>query len=584
MKEHETTAPYRVSPSHLVLLFLVALLPRVAGLITYGNPDEDWGSSVRILTGELSGGTSQTLPLINYLNAASFLVLYAIGRLVGVWHTTADFRAQYFSDRTPFVFTGSTHRRQSRCTLCPTRGPDRQSPWPGSEVVVAVGLMVAILPINIWSSHFSKPDSGVAFGVLLLVWSLLRKLEDPEARGSDVLVGVALAIVMSFKQTALFVVAPALVGFVALLRWDCKLPWSRIARGLLVGLLACVVAWVPMNIGILLDLPGFLEYQRATVVVMTRKGSAFQIVQYVIPILAGTITGLTAAGILAWLFAPFVRRDAKFLILWVSAAFAYVAFSAISGGLRTLPRYFLPYDELAFTLGCIAALSLAEREGRSRLVGAFLIVAVLAFEGLGSLEVVRQAMTTPMPARCSEVLKTIAQPDRDKILAADLYLVGVPINAAASDEAYRRQERLAKKYGVKLRERAEENKTHRQQTVRGYYVRGIPFAFGGMEDLEQEKAESAVKPYWWPIQEEEWDLDYWTVAGIQHLCRRRRSGAGGHRRSLRIGRSTSRSRSDVSRSRCYRVGANSSGRGRSQFIGSGTASSRENLGTSRVVS
>ena len=78
----------------------------MTGLITFENADEGWGASVRVLTGDLSGGTSQTLPLVNYLNAASFVVLYAVGRLVGVWHGTADFRAQYFIDRTPFVFSG----------------------------------------------------------------------------------------------------------------------------------------------------------------------------------------------------------------------------------------------------------------------------------------------------------------------------------------------------------------------------------------------------------------------------------------------------------------------------------------------
>jgi hypothetical protein len=377
-----------------------------------------------------------------------------------------------------------------------------------------VGVAAAILPLNVWVSHFAKPDSGVAFGVLLFVWSLLRKLDNLEARGSDVLVGVSLAIVMSFKQTALFVVAPALVGFVALLRWGCKLPWSRTAGGLLVSLLSCVIAWVPLNIGVLLDIPGFLDYQRATTIVMSRKASPYQIAEIVIPILTGTISGLTAAGALAWLFAPIVRRDAKFLFLWGSTVFAYVAFSATSGGLRIAPRYLLPFDELAFILGCVAALSLAARAGRLRLIGAVLIVAVLAFEGIGSFEVVKQAMTMPMAVRCSEIFKTIVEADRDKILAADPALLGVPIGPAASDEAYRRDERLARKYGVNLRERAEERKTRRQQTKGEYYVRGMPLVFGGMEDLENDKAKSAVKPYWWPLQEEEWNLDYWTAQGF----------------------------------------------------------------------
>ena len=374
--------------------------------------------------------------------------------------------------------------------------------------------MVAILPLNVLWSHYSKPESGVAFGVLLLVWSLLRKLDVPDAKGADIVVGVAIATVMSFKQTALFLLAPALVGYVALLRWESGLEWSKIARGLLVALMACVVAWVPMNIGILLNIPGFLDYQRATVVLMSRNATAYQIAEHVIPIIAGNLTGLTVAGMLVWLFSPCVRRDWRFLILWGSTFFAYVAFSTISGGLKTTPRYFLPYDELAFTLACIAALTLVERSGRRRLVGGFLTVALLVCEGLGSGEVVRQALTTPIRARCAEVLTAIADPKRDKILAANPYLTGLPIDTTASDEEFRRSERLAKKYGIKLAERAEENKSHKYQTARGYYVRLMGFGMGGTEDLEREKAETAVKPFWWPIQEEEWNLDYWTALGF----------------------------------------------------------------------
>jgi hypothetical protein len=182
--------------------------------------------------------------------------------------------------------------------------------------------------------------------------------------------------------------------------------------------------------------------------------------------------------------------------------------------MKIADRYLLPYDELAFTLGSIAALSLVLREGRWRLVGVLLTVAVVASEGVGSVEVVRQAMAPSISARCAEVLQAIARPERDRILAANLSLVGVPIDMAASDEDYRRDERLAKKYGVKLGERAEEKKSHRDQAARGFYVRPLPFALGGMEDLDQKVAESAVKPYWWPIQEEEWDLDYRTAQGF----------------------------------------------------------------------
>jgi Dolichyl-phosphate-mannose-protein mannosyltransferase len=514
MNEYKTVIQNRVRPSQLALLFGAALLLRISGLITFENWDENWTASVRILTGELKGGTSQTLPLINYLNAASFVVMYAIGRLLGVWHSTADFRSQYFIDRTPFIFAGRFVAASVGAFSAPLAALIAGRLGLTRRSSLIVGGMVAILPVNVWLSHFAKPDGGVASAGLLFVWSLLRKLGNPEAKGADVMVGVALAIVMSFKQTCLFLVAPALLGFVALLFWERKLSLSQITRGLLVSLLACVVAWAPMNIGILLDIPGFLDYQRAQVIVLTRNRTPYQIAQAIIPLIAGNVTGLTAAGMLAWLFAPVVRRDLKFLFLWISVAIAYVAFSVVSGGLHVAARYLLPFHELAFTLGCIAVLSLAEREGRSRLVGGFLTVAILASEAVGTAGVVKQATTAPMSLRCSEVLRSIAEPGRDKILTGSLYVVGLPIDGAALDDEHRRHERLAQKYGVKLPERAEERKTHRHHTADGYYVRLMPGAFGGMEDLTTEKAETAVKPFWWPIQEEEYKLDYWSAQGF----------------------------------------------------------------------
>ena len=162
--------------------------------------------------------------------------------------------------------------------------------------------MVAMLPINVFQSHHAKPDSGVAFGVLLFAWSLLCKLDSPADNGNDILVGIAVAIAVSFKQTAIFLLAPALVGFAVLLRWECGLPWSQIVRAALVSLLACVLVWIPMNLGVLLDPLGFLDYQRATAIMMTREATAYRIAQHVIGLLAGNITrhdGRRSSGLAA---------------------------------------------------------------------------------------------------------------------------------------------------------------------------------------------------------------------------------------------------------------------------------------------
>jgi hypothetical protein len=520
MSESQSSPRCPVPTSHLILLFSLALLPRITGLITFYNEDESqsFGPAARVLAGDLSGGIGLTPPLIHYLYAASYVVLYAIGRLVGVWHGTADFRAQYFRDPTPFLFAA---RFVSAClgalsaplaALIGSRlGLTRRSS-------LIVGGLVALLPMSVWISHRARPHSAVAFGVLLLAWSILRKLDAPEAKDADIVVGVALAVAVSFKQTALLVAAPCLIGFVALLRWHCDLPWPRIARALLATSVASVLAWVPMNIGILRDIKRFLDWQRLILIAVHEKISAtpLQMVGLTVRTLAQNIDGVTAAGLLAFLVSPFIRRDPRFLMLWGSSTFAYVAMNMASGPVVQYARYYLPFNGLAFTLGCVALLSLVERGGVSRLVGFLLTAAVLASTSAGSAEVVRQAMTTPMPARCSRVIEAIADPGRDRILAANLYMLGVPISAAAAIEDRERHQRLGKKYGVALPESPRERFHQDDNHTRGYYVREIPYALGGGAAAGSSVVAEMKKimPYYWPIQYEEWDLDYWTARGF----------------------------------------------------------------------
>ncbi len=125
-------------------------------------------------------------------------------------------------------------------------------------------------------------------------------------------------------------------------------------------------------------------------------------------------------------------------------------------------------------------------------------------------------MATPMPARCSDVIKAIADPRRDKILAENPFLVGVPISAAAAIADRERHERLAAKYGVKIPERPPEKSLGLDDLSRGYYVRQIPVALGGDLASESSLASRMKKPmaFWWPIQPEEWELDYWSTRGF----------------------------------------------------------------------
>ena len=91
---------------------------------------------------------------------------------------------------------------------------------------------------------------------------------------------------------------------------------------------------------------------------------------------------------------------------------------------------------------------------------------------------------------------------------------------------------------------------------------------GGMEDLKAEVAEEAVKPYWWPIQPEEWKLDYWTKQGFNIFVVLKESDIESSGRSPSIGCFTSRSRTGANWSPCCQAGGLYSPKGRSGSTGS----------------
>ena len=74
------------SPRPLLALFLFALAIRCCGLLWGGStPDENMHYPARLLTGQLVFKHHFYPPLYHYLHAISFAIMFAIGRLLGVW-------------------------------------------------------------------------------------------------------------------------------------------------------------------------------------------------------------------------------------------------------------------------------------------------------------------------------------------------------------------------------------------------------------------------------------------------------------------------------------------------------------------
>jgi 4-amino-4-deoxy-L-arabinose transferase-like glycosyltransferase len=505
----------RSASSGLVILFVLAFLPRIIGLIGFTHLDEGLTltSAVRVLAGEYIPNSHIYTSFYYYINAAVIVVLYAIGRGIGFWHGTDEFRAQYFLDPTPFVFA---IRMLSAClgALCAPLAAAIASRLGLSRwSSIIVGIVMALWPASVRLSHVGKPDIPSSFAILFLVWAALRKIDKPKSRWADAMVGIVLALALSFKQTNVVVCMPVFLGLMAVLKWHEKQPWSELVHGFFISSTICVFLLMPANLGAILDLKNFLYFQRFSATTQFTPGTLYEIVEGLVLRLVGLYIGITAPALIAWLSGPFVRHDWKFIMLWVSSLIGPLGLAALTG--KNIVYYRLPpFEVLGLITGCVAALSLCQRKGLPRLIGLLLTIAILAFSTTGTLEVVRQAAAVPVTSRVAKVLKAIVRPDRDKILSTSRAILGVPVSVAAQDDEWQWHEERAKKYGVTLPQRAKEKSSRQGDAGSAYFVRTFPFVFGGMEDSSPEAMTKLVVPFSWPFQDEEWELDFWADRGF----------------------------------------------------------------------
>ena len=150
--------------------------------------------------------------------------MFAVGRLVGISYSTADLRAQvFFTDPTPFIFTGRLVSAFLGSLSVPLAAMIARRLSLSWRSALLVGLMVCLLPVDVSYSHIGKSDPATATAILLLAWLVLCKLDEPDTRGVDALIGFASALAFSFKQTSMVLVLMLIAGMVVL-SWRNRIP------------------------------------------------------------------------------------------------------------------------------------------------------------------------------------------------------------------------------------------------------------------------------------------------------------------------------------------------------------------------
>ncbi len=459
-----------------------------------------------MLAGQLIPTYHYYPPLLNYLTAAGYAVLYAVGIPMRLWRSTAEFREAYFGNPNPFLLvlrlvvsiTGAIAAPLS-AAIAARLGLSRRS-------CLLVGVASALLPISVWRSHIGKQDLGVAASALLAVWAMVRYTQ--ESRRADIVwFGVAVALAVSFKQSAVFVVAPLAVALVLLARRTGQ-SWPRVTQDSLIAVAVAIIVWVPLNVGVWLDWSNFLEYQQV-LAAMHVKGSGFrETVEAVWPQLTHRFSGPTLPLFVGFLVSPLFWRRHDVFLIWSSILVSVIVTAAISGT-RADVQLYVPDSVLIGTIGIMTWIWMAGRKDWRRWPGMVGLVSAFVVLVAGSWEVDRQALATPIHIRVAEALRKIDGIGGRRILATDVPLTGLPVAGNAYRGVRERDERLAQKYGVTLPPRY---RPYPPEEGR-YYIRSLPWAMSGLERFD-EKDVKVVKPFAWPLQAEEWRLDYWLNKGF----------------------------------------------------------------------
>lgn len=496
-------------------LFLVAVVLRTAGAdFGFFHGDERVNDAARFLAGEWVPTQHFYPPFFNYLNGVAFTGLFAFGILTGLWTDTAGFQQAYFDDPTPFYLTARyvTAVIGALCAPLVYACARRVGLSPGLSLVA--GAFAAVLPIGVYMGHIAKGDTGLATACLAVVWAFAMRVDATRTRRWDIAIGVLVALAFGFKQSALLVLGPLALAMILVI--GRREGYGPALGSFGVSVLVLLVLWPIMNIGILLDIEGFLAFQKIQTVMSVREEDPLGVgLPITLNIFGDAVTGLNpvilamAAVVPVWLLAKacrLARRDVL-LSVWVANAVSILGISMMVGT-RQPEHLFLPNLYILLLLAALVLMDMVRVYGG--LAKAVLVTAAgvgFALMLAGSAIVVQQARATPNAER---LVAFLADTYPDARVQSGLVLP-VPQTVAAQQMEFDRFDRLGRKYGIAMPEIAPERIVTEDAGDALFWV-NTPFVMSGLESDDAKDADFPIQPHAWPVQPEEWELDRWLNA------------------------------------------------------------------------
>ncbi len=494
----------------LLVLYFAALVLRLPVLDWGGGePDENPAGAAKVLAGQLSSDQQYYPPLLNYLTALAFAVYYVLGRVVGWWHSTTEFRAAYFEDAKQFYVLGRFVVAALSAAAAPLTFLLALDQGMRLRIALLLSAIMVFMPAGVFWSEIAKSDNALGPSFLLVLLTAFRLYEDPYRTDRQIALGLAIAIAISFKQSAIFFLAPTVFILFAAEMFSQQKKQVVIRAWMVAGVVA-VLTWIPLNIGILLNLRGFFAQQVALSQMNLRSTGLYESFVAWWGIVTSETSGVPVGLLAIWALTPIIcvltvrdlRPRFRLLVMWASVMIAMIIIIDMA---RQTSQLLVPYAVVITSTVLLVGGHLIDASMRALRFGASVAVAVIASLFLiQTVFILREARAQPLASAVAAAVARYAPPGTRLLTDIDLspYL---PVSSLGEAETRARNERLAAKYSVVLPPIAEERL---RKVADGYVVRAYPFVFGGLENVREEDMK-VVAPFAWPLQPDEWQLDYW---------------------------------------------------------------------------
>lgn len=499
----------------LIFVFFAALLIRIFG-IDYGyfNPDERVNSAAKVLSGQFIPGQHFYPPLLNYITAIFFAILYVIGRVLVAWYDVDEFRAQYFSDPILFYMVARFVVCLISAAIAPLFYLISRELGLTKRYSFVVALFGVFIPGMILLSHIYKSDVPLSVCVVFVFYCAIKKIKSPNSKILDILLGFSIALAFSFKHSYIFIFLPFSIFFMVVFLKNNK-GMVSIYNHFIYIIISTIVFWFIFNIGIVLDFENFIDYQKIQAVMSVRENkNIFQGLSIWWGIVGDFSFGINYIVALLFLCSCYVLLDGVsekplnelVFSFWISLIIGSLVVMYLSGQ-RQLSGLWVPYMVPMQLLAIIFICSLAQKYTLSTSTLLISLIVLVFFISLyGSINVSRQAIAKPIAVSVERFVMENFQDNKTKILT--FFPLNLPQDKSMKEYAINRDGELSKKYAVNLPKKAIENNALKDKFGAIRYF-DMPMPFFGLENSDDNTLKGVMKAYAWPIQKEEWRLDYW---------------------------------------------------------------------------